>query len=366
MRILIAALFVFWSPLEAAAVDVLNGRLINKRCALCHGTFGQGAPGPNSPRIAGLPKDYMIDLLNDFVSGKRVSVAMVMAAGLDQLTEQDIHDVAAFLAEIDLRNDPRFVIPVPPGDVEAGKDLFMGECRRGCHQRDGYGKPSKGVPPLTGQHSDYLVHAIKGFQVRQRVHDNDPGDPTFDDLSDQEIADLVAFVATLDTPTTPRFAELPQIDLQEVMTPTTRTAILIDDVIQTVARIPLQWGVSRDDAITAMNDRAAQLDMDLVRRQDISDDLAARGIAAPYVAIFQYCDVFESSEIVANNLVFAAYMPCRIALVEDAEGRDWLVMMNLDMLVNNRLVEGLGAQSVIRVNQRMLDIMIAGATGERP
>jgi len=363
MRMLIATLFVFWLPLEAAAVDVLNGRLINKRCALCHGTFGQGAPGPDTPRIAGLPKDYVISILEDFVKGERVSEDMVVAAGLNELTEQDLHDVSAFLAEIDLRNDPRFIVPELPGDVAAGEKYYMRECRRACHQRDGYGTPEKGVPPLAGQHTEYLIQSIKGFQARTRVHENDPGDPTFDGLSDKDINDLVAFIATLDEPTEPRYAELPQFDLQEVMTPTTRTAILIDDIIQTVARIPL-GDIDREDAIAAMNKRATELGMKLVGRQDLSDDLAKRGITVPYVAIFQYCDAFESSEIVASNPAFAAYMPCRIALVEDAGGLDWLVMMNLDMLVNNRLMEGKQAQAVIRVNRRMLDIMIAGAAGE--
>ncbi len=366
MRLLVAALCVLWLPFEASAVDLLNGRLINKRCALCHGTFGQGAPGPNSPRIAGLPKDYLIEILNDFISGKRDSEAMVMASGLNSLTEQDIHDVAAYLSEIDLRNDPRFVIPAASGDAEAGETLFMGECRRGCHQRDGYGTPRKGVPPLAGQHTAYLVYSIKGFQARERVHDDDPEDPTFDPLSDSQIADLVAFVSSLDTPTAPRYAELPEIELQTVMAPTTRTAIRIDDVVQTVARIPLQWGVDRQDAIKAMSRRAAELDMKMIGRQDVSDDLAKQGITVPYMAIFQYCDAFESSEIVANNPTFAAYMPCRIALVEDAEGQDWLVMMNLDMLVNHRLVEGQRATAVIRANQQLLEIMIAGATGEEP
>jgi len=363
MRILFAALFVCWLPIEAAAVDVLNGRLINKRCALCHGTFGQGAPGPDTPRIAGLPKSYTISILKDFVTGERLSEDMVAAAGLNDLTEQDLHDVSAFLAEIDLRNDPRFVVSGPPGDVEAGEKYYMKECRRACHQRDGYGTPEKGVPPLAGQHAEYLIEAIKGFQARTRVHENDPGDTTFDDLGEKEITDLVAFITTLDEPTEPRYAKLPQFDLQEVMTPTTRTAILIDDIIQTVARIPL-GDVDREDAILAMNKRAAELDMKLVARQDLSETLAKRGITVPYVAIFQYCDAFESSAIVASNPAFAAYMPCRIALVEDDDGLDWLVMMNLDVLVNNRLMEGKQAQAVIRVNRRMLDIMIVGAAGE--
>ena len=35
------------------------------------------------------------------------------------------------------------------------------------------------------------------------------------------------------------------------------------------------------------------------------------------------------------NPIFVAYMPCRIAMVEDEDGQLWLMMVNLDMLINN-------------------------------
>jgi len=40
------------------------------------------------------------------------------------------------------------------------------------------------------------------------------------------------------------------------------------------------------------------------------------------------------------------------------------MMLNLDMLVNSKLLPADVIETAIRVNQDMLDIMVAGATGE--
>ena len=61
---------------------------------------------------------------------------------------------------------------------------------------------------------------------------------------------------------------------------------------------------------------------------------------------------------------FAAYLPCRISLVEDKKGRGWLVMMNLDMLIQNPKMDPNLKKEAIRVRDILNDIMKAGAAGE--
>ena len=69
-----------------------NGQMINKSCALCHGAHGQGASGKLSPRIAGLPKEYIIKAMKDYVDGKRVYPLMVRTSQIDKFTERDYED----------------------------------------------------------------------------------------------------------------------------------------------------------------------------------------------------------------------------------------------------------------------------------
>lgn len=61
---------------------------------------------------------------------------------------------------------------------------------------------------------------------------------------------------------------------------------------------------------------------------------------------------------------FAAYLPCRISVVEDKKGKGWLLMMNMEMLLNNpKLNKQLRVQAEA-VWKNLLDIMKAGASGD--
>jgi cytochrome c553 len=151
-----AALVALCLSMPALAADLANGEKINRSCALCHGAYGQGAPGKLSPRIAGLPKYYLIRAIEDYRDGKRSYPLMNKTSGLDQMTEADVEDIAAYLSSIDLSSDARFNIgPPDTGNLDAGKELFNDECKV-CHARDGYGKERKEAPPLAGQHPAYL------------------------------------------------------------------------------------------------------------------------------------------------------------------------------------------------------------------
>jgi hypothetical protein len=56
-------------------------------------------------------------------------------------------------------------------------------------------------------------------------------------------------------------------------------------------------------------------------------------------------------------------MPCRIALVQDGEGKHWLEMLNLDMIINAFPLPPELQAIAITVNGTMLSILTAGATG---
>ena len=104
--------------------------------------------------------------------------------------------------------------------------------------------------------------------------------------------------------------------------------------------------------------------MKLVGEQHISKALANRGEKIPHLAIYQFCNLTDAKTIVADNPLYAAYMPCRVAMVQDKKGKTWLMMLNLDILVDNTLVSKKIVKTVINVNQKMLEIMTAGVTGE--
>ena len=86
MKKLSAALVVLCLSTPAFAADLANGEKINRSCALCHGAYGQGAPGKLSPRIAGMPKYYLEKAIRDYRDGNRSYPLMNKTSGLDQMT----------------------------------------------------------------------------------------------------------------------------------------------------------------------------------------------------------------------------------------------------------------------------------------
>lgn len=347
----------------AEAGDLLRGRAINKTCALCHGAFGQGTEGTVSPRIAGLNTQFLDKVLKQYRDGTRKNDAMVVTAGIDKMSDDDIESISQFLASIDLRDDRRFDIAVGKGDPDKGEDIYKGDCKS-CHARNGYGKPDKNVPPVAGQQTDYLIDTISRYKSRERVHDDTPGDPLFDGFSEDDIKNLTAYLANLDNTGEPRTAELPGLTIAELTDKSGAPGMRINDIVQTVAKIELRDGVGREDAIDAMRNKAVELNMRLVGEQHVSKALEERGDKTPYLAIFQFCNLEDAKTIVVNNPVYAAYMPCRVALIEDKDGKHWLMMLNLDILIDNQLISKEVVRTVIGVNQKMLEIMVAGATGQ--
>ena len=136
------------------------------------------------------------------------------------------------------------------------------------------------------------------------------------------------------------------------------------DVSQTVAKIALADGVSADDAIVAIKSKAIELNMKFVAHQPLSKELKARGIDSGRLEIFQFCNPTDAHKMVAFNPIFAAYMPCRIALVEDGKGKIWLMMVDLNMLINNTALPPELNKIATRINQTLVEIMEAGASGD--
>jgi len=376
-KILSVLLLAVAAPLTAQAADLANGQEINKSCALCHGTIGQGTPGKLSPRLAGLPEEYLVKIITEYRDGTRVNPLMVKTASIDKMTDNDIEDISSYLSKIEIKQDATFNISQSSGDAEAGEGIFMDECKT-CHKRDGYGNPRKEAPPLAGQHVEYLYQSMKMFQFRNRIHANDKEDETFIEedgtlvFKDADLSNLTAFLSTLDDKVFRKGfkAYVPKISHAEVKASEAaastreKSNLTITNISQTVVQMPLNDGVKTQDAIDAMLSKAVELNQKLVAQQYVSKELESRGIESPYLSIFQFCTPTDARLMVMANPIFASYMPCRVSMVEDKDGKIQLMMLNLDMLIENKLLPPEVVETAIRVNQNMLDIMVAGTTGE--
>ena len=99
MARLLALAFVSSAALAANAVaqraDPNQGRNLAAACANCHGTNGVSEPG--IPRLAGQPRAYLEQQMQDFKAGKRPATVMHQIA--KGYSDEQIGALAAYLSE---------------------------------------------------------------------------------------------------------------------------------------------------------------------------------------------------------------------------------------------------------------------------
>ena len=187
----------------AAKPDPAKGQqIVTKICAACHAADGNSV-APANPKLAGQFPGYLYKQLSDFKSqgGKKPArenpIMMGMAA---QLSEADMHDVAAYFAGQKYK-------PAAATDknlAAQGQKLYRGgnietgvAACAGCHGPEGAGIP-KEFPRIAGQFSEYIETQLKAFRAGTRANDpNGMMRGVATRMTDQEIKAVAQYVAGL-------------------------------------------------------------------------------------------------------------------------------------------------------------------------
>jgi uncharacterized protein (DUF302 family) len=78
-----------------------------------------------------------------------------------------------------------------------------------------------------------------------------------------------------------------------------------------------------------------------------------------------FCNALTASRMLDYNDAFSSYLPCRITLIEDKEGKLWLYTLNMDgMIYGGKPLPAELKKEAENVKEIILDIMNRGATGE--
>lgn len=134
-----------------------------------------------------------------------------------------------------------------------------------------------------------------------------------------------------------------------------------------VYKLAIDRNVTLDEAAESMRLRANALNLKLVAELPLSKQVeAVTGKQQRVVTIFQFCDAVTAMELIDLSIDFAIYMPCRIALIEDAQGQGWLVMtdINVDLVAKDKRLQKELTTRIKTVRQGLIEIMQAGAKGE--
>jgi uncharacterized protein (DUF302 family) len=103
---------------------------------------------------------------------------------------------------------------------------------------------------------------------------------------------------------------------------------------ESIQKFRIADDVSVDDAIESMKLRANVLNFKLVADLPLSDQIKAMGEDSAHMQILAFCDALIAKRMVEFDIIFAGFLPCRIAVVEDNQGAAWIVTMNMDMMLH--------------------------------
>ena len=136
-------------------------------------------------------------------------------------------------------------------------------------------------------------------------------------------------------------------------------------------KMPVQEDVSWDDAVEAMKLRANEVNFKFVGSSPLWKEIeAVTEKSSAKVEMFRFCDAAVARKILDEIPEFVIFLPCQISLIEDGEGKLWVMTMDwsiewLDFAQNpnSHLAKNL-RQDAIRIREAMTYIMEGAATGE--
>lgn len=186
---------------EARPGDVEAGRVLaSKTCVSCHGEDGNTAM-PGYPHIAGQNARYLFRQMQLMRDGDRDP--KVMLGQLDNMTDQDLRDMAVFYASQGSK-----VGQASREGIELGEAIYRGgilakevAACTACHAPDDSGNALAGFPSLSGQTPEYVVEQLKAYREGQRRTDADDYEGmmrhTAVNMTDAEIAAVANYVLGL-------------------------------------------------------------------------------------------------------------------------------------------------------------------------
>jgi len=199
----------------AVAVDLEKGKEINGTCAACHGDQSAGGKKGEYPRLAGQRVAYLEKQLKSFRARTRINIPMFPYTQERELSDEDIKDVSAYLAGIELSNrmptytgkedaltkllmaEKVMIIPRAEGDLANGEAIYQKKCAA-CHGKSGKGRGM--FPVLVGQYTSYLKRQADLYIKGDRPHDEEGVVGVLNTLKEQDIQDILAYLTSIQEP----------------------------------------------------------------------------------------------------------------------------------------------------------------------
>ena len=162
-----------------AGGDPEAGKEKSAPCVACHGPDGNSV-NPAWPKLAGQGEKYLVEQMQFFKDRIRVNVLMNLQ--VQNLSEQDIQDLAAYYTS----QTPSPGAADPDKEYQSEKLFMIGQrIYRGgnaatgvpacmsCHGPNGLGNAPAKFPHIAGQHAVYVATQLRAYRSGARFQPDD-------------------------------------------------------------------------------------------------------------------------------------------------------------------------------------------------
>lgn len=155
--------------------------------------------------------------------------------------------------------------------------------------------------------------------------------------------------------------------MSKVYMPMTNTLLDTGDItMASIVRIPVADDVSNSDVEEAMESIATAEGIRSVGMLPLSEMVELQtGEKQRFLKIYQYCSPRTAMIMVDHSDAFSAYLPCRLALIEDQEGQRWLYTLDMNaMIYGGAPLPDFLLEKALEVQRVITAIQVGGAEGD--
>ena len=134
----------------------------------------------------------------------------------------------------------------------------------------------------------------------------------------------------------------------------------------TVWKVPVNEGLSAEVVEETMKFVANEHNINNAGELPLSAQVEAMsGKKSRFFKIYIFCNAMTAAQMLEYSDAYSAYLPCRVSLVEDKQGKLWLYSLNMDaMIYGGKPLPPALKEEAIGVKTIILDIMNRGAKGD--
>ena len=155
--------------------------------------------------------------------------------------------------------------------------------------------------------------------------------------------------------------------MEKVYMPMTNTLLDTGDItMASIVRVKVADDVSNEDVEEAMESIATAEGIRSVGMLPLSEMVELQtGEKQRFLKIYQYCSPRTAMIMIDHSDAFAAYLPCRIALIEDKDKQRWLYTLDMNAMIYGGapLPDDL-LEKALNVQRTITAIQVGGAEGD--